>query len=50
MWLAGCLGPSRPRRKGVTGLAPRNLEAGREGKKKPVWFVYFVHRTFRAWQ
>ena len=47
-WLAGCLGPSRPVRKVVIGLALRNLEASREGKKKSVWFVYLVHRTFRA--
>jgi len=46
--LAGCLGPSRPVSQGVISLVPGNLEAGREGKKKSVWFVYLVHRTFRA--
>ena len=39
--LAGCLGPSRPVRKGVTSLAPRSLEADREGKKS-IRFVCLV--------
>ena len=47
-WWAGSLGPSRLARKGAIGLAPGSLEADREGKKKSVWFVYLVHRTFRA--
>lgn len=47
----GCLGPSRLVRRGTVSLAPRNLEAGREGRggDKSVWFVCLVHRTFRAW-
>jgi len=28
--VAGCLGPPRPVRRGVTGLAPKNLEGGKE--------------------
>jgi len=28
--MAGCLGPPRPVRRGVTSLAPRNLEGGEE--------------------
>lgn len=47
---AECLGTSRQVRKGVISLASRNLEASREGKKKSVWFVYLVPRTFRDWK
>ena len=36
-WLAGCLGPSRPVRREEVGLAPRSLEAAREGEKKSAW-------------
>lgn len=43
-------GPSRPPGKGVTVLAPRNLQTSREGKDKCVWSVCLVHRTFRAWE
>lgn len=32
--------------KGGIALVPRNLGAGRKGKKKFVWFVYLVHRSF----
>lgn len=49
-WLSTCLGPSRPARKGQISLVPRNLEAGRERKKKSVWFVWLVDRIFRAWE
>lgn len=47
--MARCLGPSGPVRRGVISLAFRNFEADREGKKKSVWFVYLVHRTFMVW-
>ena len=32
----------------AVSLAPRSLQAGREGKKKCVWFVCLVLRTFRG--
>jgi len=33
-WLAGCLGPAGPVRRGVVGLEPRNLESDREGEEE----------------
>lgn len=48
--LARYPGPSRLVRKGVISLAPRHFEASRKVKKKPVWFVYLVHRIYRASQ